>query len=260
MDRDAGRETDSVFRALKDPSRRLLLDALFERDGQTLSELCAQLPEMTRYGVMNHLSVLEEGALIATKKVGRDKHHYLNPVPIRLIHDRWITKFTEPTVAALSHMTTDLDQGALTMNPATHIYETYIRCEPEAAWKAITDGDETVKYFYGTRVESEWAVGSPIRYFSPAGDIVADGEILAFDAPKRVEMTFLPHWDATLEAEGPTRTAWLVDTKNGLTRVRVEYYDLAADSASFADFMEGIPFIVAGMKTVLETGAPLGPG
>ncbi len=248
---------DVVFRALKDPSRRHLLDVLFERDGQTLTDLCGHLPDMTRYGVMNHLSVLEEGGLVATKKVGRDKFHYLNPVPIRLIHDRWINKFTESTAASLARLTIDLDEGETTMTAPTHVYETYIRCQPAAAWKAIIDGDETVKYFYGTRVESTWAVGSPIQYFAPSGDVVADGEIVAFEDGARVEMTFLPHWDPTLEAEGPTRMAWLVDERNGATRVRVEYYELDPASASYADFMEGLPLIVAGLKTVLETGEPL---
>ena len=91
---------DLVFRALNDASRRLLLDRLFEEDGQTLSELCAHVPEMTRFGVMNHLRILEEAQLITTKKVGRSKHHYLNPVPIRLVYDRWITKYADRVAGA----------------------------------------------------------------------------------------------------------------------------------------------------------------
>lgn len=146
------------------------------------------------------------------------------------------------------------------MTTPAHVYETYIRCEPEAAWNAIVDGDQTVQYYYGTRVESEWTVGAPIRYLSPAGDVVADGEILAIDAPKRLEMTFLPHWDEALKAEGATRMAWLIDSKNGSTRVRIEYFGLEPDSATYADFMEGIPYIVAGMKTLLETGEPMVTG
>ncbi len=94
-------ELDKVFKALNDPSRRLLLDRLRETDGQTLGELCTHLPAMTRYGVMNHLRVLAEAHLVTTTTVGRHKHHYLNPVPIRLIHDRWISNFTEPMVDGL---------------------------------------------------------------------------------------------------------------------------------------------------------------
>ena len=94
-----------VFRALGDPSRRVLLDRLFERDGQTLGELTRHLPAMTRFGVMRHLDVLEKASLVETRRVGREKHHYLNPVPIRLIADRWIGKFAEPVVGSAPRRT-----------------------------------------------------------------------------------------------------------------------------------------------------------
>ena len=100
---------DAVFRALADPSRRLLLDRLYERDGQTLGQLCAAMPGMTRFGVMKHLAVLEEAHLITTRKVGREKFHFLNPVPIREIHDRWISKYAEPWAAALVGLKRELE-------------------------------------------------------------------------------------------------------------------------------------------------------
>ena len=124
---------DEVFKALNDPSRRLLLDKLFEEDGQTLGELTEHLPQMTRFGVMNHLSVLETAGLITTRKVGRSKHHYLNPIPIRLAHDRWISKYTEPVIGAMASMKTHLEGGTRTMPEPTHIYQTYIQCDPEDA-------------------------------------------------------------------------------------------------------------------------------
>ena len=92
---------DLVFRALADDSRRALLDALRDRDGRTLGELCEVLPEMTRFGVMKHLRVLEEAHLVTTDKRGREKFHYLNPVPIREIHDRWISQYAEPLLVGL---------------------------------------------------------------------------------------------------------------------------------------------------------------
>ncbi len=98
-----------MFRALADPSRRLLLDRLYERDGQTLGQLCAAMPDMTRFGVMKHLAVLEEARLITTRKVGREKFHFLNPVPIREIHDRWISKYAEPWAAALVGLKRELE-------------------------------------------------------------------------------------------------------------------------------------------------------
>jgi DNA-binding transcriptional ArsR family regulator len=92
---------DVVFKALADESRRILLDALRDRDGRTLNELCELLPDMTRFGVMKHLRVLEDAHLVVTEKVGRSKHHHLNPVPIREIHDRWISRYAEPLVVGL---------------------------------------------------------------------------------------------------------------------------------------------------------------
>jgi DNA-binding transcriptional ArsR family regulator/uncharacterized protein YndB with AHSA1/START domain len=246
---------DDVFRALDDPSRRLLLDRLFETDGQSLGELCEHLPEMTRFGVMNHLRILEDAGLVTTRKAGRRKLHHLNPVPIRLVHDRWISKYTEPIAGALAALTTHLEGASMDTTPS-HVYQTYIRCRPDAAWEAIVDGDLTVRYFYGTRVESTWEPGADIRYLAEDGALVAEGGVIAIDPPRRLDMTFLPHWDPELEEEGPARMAWIVEEANGITRVTVEYYDLPEKQA--ADFMGGIPYIVAGMKTYLETGSPIG--
>ena len=104
-------DDDRVFKALADPSRRLLLDRLFERDGRTLTELESQL-EMTRFGVMKHLRLLEEAGLVVSRKSGRTRLHYLNPVPIRQIHDRWIDKYTEQHVSALAELKTRLEETA----------------------------------------------------------------------------------------------------------------------------------------------------
>ena len=100
---------DQVFKALADPTRRLLLDLLYERDGRTLTELESEI-EMTRFGVMKHLRALEEAGLVATRRSGREKLHFLNPVPIRLIHDRWIDKYTERQVSALADLKRELEE------------------------------------------------------------------------------------------------------------------------------------------------------
>ena len=104
-------DDDHVFRALADPTRRLLLDRLYERDGSTLTELESQV-EMTRFGVMKHLRVLEDAGLVVTRRSGREKLHFLNPVPIRLIHDRWIDKYTERHVSALADLKHELEETA----------------------------------------------------------------------------------------------------------------------------------------------------
>ena len=105
-----GVDDDRVFKALADPTRRFLLDLLFERDGRTLTEMESEL-EMTRFGVMKHLRLLEDADLVVTRRSGREKLHFLNPVPIRLIHDRWIDKYTERQAAALTNLKTQLEEN-----------------------------------------------------------------------------------------------------------------------------------------------------
>src|ERR1022692_3916556 len=144
---------DDVFRALADPTRRSLLDTLFKKDGQTLSALEEKLP-MTRFGVMKHLKLLEEAGLVVTGRRGREKLHFLNPVPIRLVHDRWVSKYTEPWVAALSGLKNELEK---TM---TKVFEIYIKTTPERLWKAITDTEMRRKYTFGAVVTSDWTPGS----------------------------------------------------------------------------------------------------
>ncbi len=143
------------------------------------------------------------------------------------------------------------------MTNPTYVYETYIRCSQEAAWNAIVDGDMTCRYFYGTRVESDWEPGSKIRYTGPDGSVAAEGEVLNIDAPNHLELTFLALWDPDLAARGHVRQVWKLEDADATTKVSVEYYDVPLDDPRLVDFAVGIPLIVAGMKTLLETGAPM---
>ena len=104
-------DDDRVFKALADATRRFLLDRLYERDGRTLTELESEL-EMTRFGVMKHLRLLEDAGLVVTRRQGREKLHFLNPVPIRLVHDRWIDKYSEHRVSALANLKSELEESA----------------------------------------------------------------------------------------------------------------------------------------------------
>jgi uncharacterized protein YndB with AHSA1/START domain len=246
----------SVFRALADPGRRVLLDRLFERDGQTLGELCVALPEMTRFGVMKHLGVLEAADLVTTQKVGREKRHFLNPVPIRLAHDRWIGKFAEPVVGAMSYLKRTLEAP---MDSVDHVYSVYIKASPERVWRAITDGDDTVRYYFGTRVTSSWEQGAPISYAYPDGSIAADGEVLEIDTGRRVVMSFHARWSPEIEAEGSVRMTWAIEPGDGPeapTRLVVTTA-MVPGSRIEAEFVGGMELIVSGLKTLVETGQPL---
>jgi uncharacterized protein YndB with AHSA1/START domain/DNA-binding transcriptional ArsR family regulator len=247
-----------VFKALADPSRRKLLDRLFERDGQTLGELCRWLPGMTRFGVMRHLGVLEEADLIATRKAGREKRHYLNPVPIRLLHDRWISKYAEPVIGAMSTLKGQLEGRTMSAKPPDHVYTVYISASPDRIWRAITDGVETERYYYGTRVGSDWSKGSRIVYEYPDGRVAADGEVLDIDPPRRLEMTFHARWDPEVEAEGPVQQVWEIEPQdNGASKLTVTTIGLRADTRMAEEFRGGMVYIVSGLKTWVETGAPL---
>jgi uncharacterized protein YndB with AHSA1/START domain/DNA-binding transcriptional ArsR family regulator len=253
--------TAPAFRALADPSRRLLLDQLFERDGQTLGELSAHLPEMTRFGVMRHLDVLEAAGLITTRKEGREKRHFLNPVPIRRIHDRWISKYAAPIVGAMSALKGHLEAPPMAVPPdeIEHVYSIYINALPERVWRAITDGDDTVQYYYGTRVNSDWQVGSRVSYDYPDGTVAADGEVIEFDPPTRLETTFLARWDPEAEAEGPIRHVWELEAADGATKLTVTTKGIKRGSKNAASFGNGMIYIVSGLKTFVEGGRTADP-
>jgi uncharacterized protein YndB with AHSA1/START domain len=243
-----------IFRALADPGRRELLDRLFERDGQTLGELCEYLPAMTRFGVMKHLGVLEETGLLTTMKVGREKRHFLNPVPIRLVHDRWIGKFAEPVVGAMSAMKSRLEGP---MDTIDHVYAIYIKASPERVWRAITDGDDTVSYYFGTRVASDWMPDAPIAYTNPDGSLAADGSVVSIEPGRTVTMLFHPRWDPEAEAEGPVRMTWTVEpSEDGGSKLTVTSA-LVPGSKIAGEFSGGVVFVVSGLKTLLETGAAM---
>ena len=137
-------------------------------------------------------------------------------------------------------------------------YEAHIRGTATAVWRAITDGDETVQYFYGTRVDSTWEDDSRIEYRSESGAVVADGNVLAHEAPIRLDMTFHARWDDMLESEGPVRMVWVLEPQtDSVTKLCVEYYGFEPDSVTMEHFEPGITFIVSGLKTLIETGTPL---
>jgi len=211
---------------------------------------------MTRFGVMKHLGVLEAADLVTTQKVGREKRHFLNPVPIRLAHDRWIGKFAEPVVGAMSFLKRTPEAP---MDPVDHVYSVYIKASPERVWRAITDGQDTVGYYFGTRVASTWEPGASIAYTYPDGSVAADGEVLEIETGRRVAMSFQARWSPEIEAEGPVRMTWAIEAGEGSdapTRLVVTTA-IVPGSQVEAEFTGGIVFIVSGLKTFLETGKPL---
>ncbi|HEY3941953.1 MAG TPA: metalloregulator ArsR/SmtB family transcription factor [Acidimicrobiales bacterium] len=240
---------DEVFRALADPTRRTLLDALYEADGQTLGQLERRF-SMSRFGVMKHLKQLEQAGLVVTRRRGREKLHFLNPVPIRLVHDRWVGKYAEPFVAALSDLKHRLE------DPMEKIFEIYIRATPERLWEAITDGETRGKYQFGIRVDSDWTVGSHFEMRGGReGELVGEGTNLEIDPPRRLVQSMVARWSDEVAREGTSRVTWEIEPVGDSCRLVVTHDELR-DGAN-AELYGGWPMILSGLKTWLETGEVL---
>jgi len=258
---------DEVFRALADPTRRSLLDELFREDGQSLSALQERFA-MTRFGVMKHLRVLEDAGLVVTRRRGREKLHFLNPVPIRLVHDRWVSKYAEPWAAALSDLKSSLER------PMEKVFEIYIKATPERIWEAIADPEIRAKYHFGVRPTPGWTTGSGFEMTARDGTFaIGDGEILEADPPRRLVHTMRALWSDDVKSEGFSRVTWEIepvtaDFARGHTsttganpdphaggdscRVTVTH-DQLRDGAN-TELYGGWPMILSGLKTWLETG------
>lgn len=245
-----------VFGALRDESRRILLDALAERDGQTQTEL-ASLLDMTRFGVMKHLAALEDANLIIVERSGRQKFHYLNPIPIQEIYDRWVSKFARPITAQLSGLKHRLE-GPMATKPTTdhssttHRYRIYIRAPRDDVWQALTSSEHTPAYYFGTTVASTWRAGEPYSYTFPDGNVALGGNIVEIDPPGRLVHTFVPGWNEDNEL-GESLVTWDLSEDDGVTCVNVVHEQLPAIPEA-ERIIDGWSRILSGLKTYLETG------
>jgi DNA-binding transcriptional ArsR family regulator len=238
-----------VFKALADPTRRELLDELFRRDGQTLGALASRF-DMTRVAVAKHLHLLEDAGLVSTRRRGREKLHYLNPVPIRLVHDRWVSKYTETWAAGLVDLKRDLEGSV------EKVFEIYIRTTPEHLWQAIIDPEVRGRYQFGARVESDWTSGSSYRvaHEGSPGSLI-EGENLEVDPPHRLVQSYQAVWGEDIAAEGTSRVTWEIEPVGDSCRLTVTHDQLRDDADPH--LYGGWPMILSGLKTWLETGQEL---
>jgi uncharacterized protein YndB with AHSA1/START domain len=240
---------DEVFKAMADPTRRSLLDELFAQDGQTLTSLETRLP-MTRFGVMKHLRVLEEAGLVVTRRRGREKLHFLNAVPIRLVHDRWVSKYAEPWAATLSNLKQTLE------GDMEKVFEIYIKTTPDRLWQAITDSELRQKYTFGVGIESDWTAGSRYTAVHPAsGGQISEGENLEVDPPRRLVQSFHALWGDDVKAAGTSRVTWEITPVGDSCQLTVTHDQLPAGVND--QIYGGWPMILSGLKTLLETGETL---
>ena len=243
-------DEDPIFKALADPTRRALLDRLRERNGQTLGELCEPL-RMARQSTSQHLDVLEAATLITTVRRGREKFHYLNPVPIWSIQERWIERFERPRLQALSAIKTRAEEKSMNDLP-DYAYVTYIEASPERVWEALTDPDMSAKY-WGHRNVSDWQVDSSWEHRRADGSDIADvvGTVLASVPPRRLSITFDP--PGTTSPRGPSQVTFEIEPYHEIVRLTVTHTNLA-DRESLEAISAGWPAICANLKSLLETG------
>src|SRR5947208_1271318 len=220
---------------------------------------------MTRFGVMKHLKVLAEAGLVTTKR-GREKLHFLNPVPIRLVHDRWVSKYAEPWAAALSGLKKELEEEHMEKLPeagfqlpedaTVAVFETFIKTTPERLWEAITDPKMRAKYSFGVETNSDWSAGSAYKAGVPGVIEIAEGQNLEVDPPRRLVQSFNALWSDEVKAEGTSRVTWEIEPVGDDSCRLTVVHDELRDGAN-PELYGGWPMILSGLKTLLETGEDL---
>lgn len=249
---------DQVFKALGDPTRRLLLDRLRSRNGQTLGELCDDLG-MARQSATQHLDVLVQAGLVAVVRRGRERLHYLNPAPIHEIEERWISVFDKPRLRALSAIKNQAEEYAMSNEPAsvpTYVYVTYIRANPQQVWQALTDADLTARYWEHANI-SDWQQGSAWEHRRSDGSGIVDGvgKVLVAEPPSRLAITFDQPGEADALRDSSVVT-FLVEPYKDIVRLTVTHENLPSQEM-FDGISSGWPAVVANLKSLLETGEAL---
>lgn len=245
---------DTVFKALADPTRRLLLDRLRERNGQTLRDLCERI-DMARQSATQHLDILERANLVTVVRRGRERLHYLNPAPIHEIEQRWISGFEKPRLQAISAIKSRAEEYAMTTETTsvpTYVYVTYIRASAEQVWHALTDADLTARYWGHANV-SDWQPGSTWehRRIDGSGRIDVTGEVIEAEPPKRLVITFE---DSDEErANGSSIVTFLIEPHEDIVRLTVTHENLP-NQDMFNGVAHGWPSVLANLKSLLETG------
>jgi uncharacterized protein YndB with AHSA1/START domain/DNA-binding transcriptional ArsR family regulator len=246
---------DLVFKSLADPTRRLLLDRLRQNNGQTLTELCEHLG-MARQSATQHLDILERANLVTVVRRGRERLHYLNPIPIREIEQRWISEFDKPRLGAISAIKSQAEENAMTdaaTSVPTYVYVTYIRASAEQVWQALTDADLTARYWGHANI-SDWQPGSSWEHRRADGSGAIDvvGHVITADPPTLLVITFEDSPDAESPRE-PSVVTFLVEPHQDIVRLTVTHENLPNEEMR-SGISRGWPAVLANLKSLLETG------
>lgn len=211
---------------------------------------------------MKHLRMLKAAGLVTSRKKGRERLHYLNAVPIQMVYDRWVSKYSRGWARSLTELKYDMEAMIMAESgqPDTtkHVFEIYINTTAEKLWEALTNGSHTEKYYFGTRVESEWKSGSEYSYRSPEGEPMIVGRVIEIDPPRRLVMTFNPKWSPDGKADCPeSRVTFEINPAGNACKLSLVHDELVAGHPLTEEFFKGWSQILSGLKSVLETGKPL---
>lgn len=248
---------DDIFKALSDKSRRVLLDTLRKNDGKTLSELEAVLPNLSRFGVMKHLKILEEALLVTTHKKGRFKYHYLNTVPIQELSDRWISRFAATWAQNITDFKNDIERNtAMSNNKPKHIFTTIIQTDASSLWDALINPKITQQYFFGLSVETDWKEGNDLAYLNSQGEAQIEGKIIDTVPNHKLVYSFSGHCDEE-DKEPPSRVTFEIEEMGKACKLTLTHDEFEEGSKEYINVGNGWPTVLSGLKTLLETGKPL---
>lgn len=261
-------ELDRTVRALADPHRRALLDALRERDGRAVRELEPVLPGLGRHAVLKHLRLLEEAGLVTSRKVGRSRIVQLNPTPIVDLARRWLDDYAAFAGLALArlrdHVESDPERstgGAMSTTTTRALVATVvIEATPDRIWRAMTDPAESSRWFFGGLVRSDWQVGGPIEWVDADGGSLIAGEITAIEEGVRLAHTFSATWSPETAADPTSDYEWLLEPMGPeLTRVTVTHTNVPEGTPTAEQVDGGTSLVISSLKTFVETGRTM-PG
>ena len=254
---------DDVFRALSDPSRRRMLDLLKEKPGLNVNQLTEHF-EFSRYGVMKHLKILEKAGLVVARQSGRFKLCYLNVIPLQMISDRWMSRFSSQIAPSLTrlkhHLESEEKEMAHSKAELKHVFVVYIQTSRDKLWDALTRPEMTSQYYFNSALRGDLAPGSPIDFVLQDEQgrerVPVKGQVSELVPRQRLVYTF----QFTDREDPPSRVAYDIEEERGLLKLTVTHDEFEGETSTYQEVSSGWPYILSGLKTLLETGRPLTGG
>lgn len=258
-------DVDVTIRALADPVRRRLLDALRERDGRSVSELADVVPALGRHAVLKHVGVLERALLVTSSKVGRFRLVHLNPVPIVQLAERWLDAYSTHAGLALTSLQHHLKENPMPLNPTAETRTIraaiIIAATPERIWTALTVPGESQRWYFGTAIRSSFEIGSPLEYVDEAGVVQIRGTVVDVVPEQRLAHTFVALWSPEVAGDSESRYEWQIEqVGEETTKVTIIHSGVVVGSAGESEVEQGATVLLSALKTLIETGRSLRVG